>query len=47
MLKNSNLSILQIAQMIIQNYDKYRKGEHLKLDRYLKLFADILADSVD
>ena len=53
MLKNSNLSILQIAQivghtttqMIIQNYGKYIKGEHLKLDRNLKLFTDKSADS--
>jgi len=53
MLKNSDLSILQIAQivghtttqMIIQNYGKYIKGEHLKLDRDLKLFTDKSADS--
>ena len=53
MLKNSNLSILQIAQivghtttqMIIQNYGKYIKGEHLKLDRDLKLFTDKSTDS--
>ena len=53
MLKNSDLSILEIAQivghtttqMIIQNYGKYIKGEHLKLDRNLKLFTDKSADS--
>ena len=50
MLKNSDLSILQIVghtttQMIIQNYGKYIKGEHLKLDRDLKLFTDKSADS--
>ena len=53
MLKNSDLSIMQIAQMtghtttqmIIQNYAKYIKGEHLKVDRDLKLFTDKSADS--
>jgi len=53
MLKNSDLSILEIAQivghtttqMIIQNYGKFIKGEHLKLDRKLKLFTDKSADS--
>ena len=52
-LKNSDLSIMQIAQlcghattqMIIQNYGKYIKGEHLKVDRDLKLFTDKSADS--
>ena len=47
MLKNSNLSILEIAQMaghnstqmIIQNYGKFIKGEHLKIDREIKLFS--------
>lgn len=46
MLKHSNLSILEIAQtvghttsqMIINNYGKYIKGEHLKISRDLKLF---------
>ena len=46
MLKHSNLSILEIAQtvghttsqMIINNYGKYIKGEHLKISRNLKLF---------
>jgi len=53
MLKNSDLSIMQIAQMtghtttqmIIQNYAKYIKGEHLKVDRKLKLFTDKSADN--
>jgi len=53
MLKNSGLSILEIAQMaghttthmIIKHYGKYIKGEHLKVDRKLKLFTDNLADS--
>lgn len=52
MLKYSNLSILEIAQivghattqMIIQNYGKYIKGEHLKIDRNLKLFTDKSTD---
>ena len=47
MLKHSNLSILEIAQtvghstsqMIINNYGKYIKGEHLKISRDLKLFS--------
>ena len=47
MLKHSNLSILEIAQtvghttsqMIINNYGKYIKGEHLKINRELKLFG--------
>jgi len=54
MLKNSNLSILEIAQMaghnstqmIIQNYGKFIKGEHLKIDREIKLFTDKSADSI-
>ena len=54
MLKNSDLSILEIAQiaghnstqMIIQNYGKFIKGEHLKIDRKIKLFADKSADSI-
>ena len=53
MLKNSNLSILEIAQMaghtttqmIIKHYGKYIKGEHLKVDRKIKLFTDNSADS--
>lgn len=52
MLKYSNLSILEIAQivghtttqMIVQNYGKYIKGEHLKIDRNLKLFTDNSTD---
>ena len=54
MLKYSDLSILEIAQMaghtttqmIIQNYGKYIKGEHLKIDKSLKLFTDKSADSI-
>lgn len=53
MLKNSNLSILEVAQtvghsstkMIIDNYGKFIKGEHLKIDRKISLFADTIADS--
>ncbi|MCH9741479.1 MAG: tyrosine-type recombinase/integrase [Epsilonproteobacteria bacterium] len=48
MLKHSDLSIMQIAQivghtstkMIIQNYAKFIKGEHLKVNRDLNLFTD-------
>lgn len=54
MLKYSDLSILEIAQMaghtttqmIIQNYGKYIKGEHLKIDKSLKLFTDKSADNI-
>jgi len=55
MLKHSDLSILEIAQMaghtittqmIIQNYGKYIQGEHLKIDKSLKLFTDKSADSI-
>jgi len=54
MLKHSNLSILEIAQMvghtntqmIIQNYGKFIKGEHLKMDRHIKLFTDNSTDSI-
>ncbi|GIT98823.1 site-specific integrase [Sulfurovum sp. TSL1] len=53
LLKNSDLSILEIAQMaghmttqmIIKHYGKYIKGEHLKVDRKLKLFTDKTADN--
>lgn len=53
MLKNSDLSILEIAQivghsstqMIIRNYGKFIKGEHLKIDRKIDLFAGISADT--
>jgi len=52
MLKNSDLSILEIAQivghtstqMIISNYGKFIKGEHLKIDRKIDIFADINTD---
>lgn len=54
MLKHSNLSILEIAQMvghtstqmIIHNYGKFIKGEHLKVSRGIKLFTDNSADSI-
>ncbi len=47
MLKHTDLSILEIAQiaghtstqMIIQNYGQFIKGEHLKIDRSIKLFT--------
>ena len=29
--------------MLIKNYTKYIKGEHLKINRYLKLFTDEIA----
>ncbi|HFC03966.1 MAG TPA: site-specific integrase [Nitratifractor salsuginis] len=53
MLKYTDLSILEIAQiaghtstqMIIQNYGRYIKGEHLKIDRSLKLFTGKSTDS--
>jgi len=53
MLKYSGLSILEIAQivghtttqMIIQHYGKYIKGEHLKIDRNIKLFTDNSTDT--
>ncbi len=52
MLKNSNLSIMEIAQivghtstqMIIQHYAKYIKGEQLKVRRDLSLFTDKKTD---
>ena len=52
MLKYSDLSIMQIAQivghtttqMIVQNYAKYIKGEHLVVNRDLKLFTDNSTD---
>jgi integrase len=55
MLKYSNLSILEVAQlagqsstqMIIQNYGKFIKGEHLQIDRKIQLFStDNSTDSV-
>ena len=53
MLKYTDLSILEVAQivghtttqMIVQNYGKYIKGEHLKIDRSVKLFTDKSTDS--
>ncbi len=53
MLKNTDLSILEIAQMvghssskmIIHNYGQFIKGEHLKIDKKIKLFTDKSADS--
>jgi len=53
MLKYSDLSVLEVAQivghtttqMIIQNYGKFIKGEHLKIDRSLNLFTDNSTDS--
>jgi integrase len=53
MIKNSNMSILEIAQMaghttinmIINHYAKYIKNEHLGINKSLKLFTDNLADS--
>ncbi len=33
------------TQMIIQNYGKYIKGEHLKIDKGIKLFTNNSADS--
>jgi integrase len=46
MLKKSNLSVIEIAQivghtttqMIIKHYAKYIKDEHLRIDRNIKLF---------
>lgn len=54
MLKNTDLSILEVAQMvghtsskmIIQNYGQFIKGEHLKIDRRIKLFTDKSTDSI-
>lgn len=54
MLKNSDLSILEIAQlvghtttqMIIQNYGKFIKGEHLDISRSLRIFTDKSTDSI-
>jgi len=53
MLKNSNFSMLDIAQivghsnteMIVRNYAKFIKGEHLKMDRDLNIFTDKTTDS--
>lgn len=54
MLKYTDLSILEVAQivghtttqMIVQNYGKYIKGEHLKIDRSMSLFTDKSTDSI-
>lgn len=54
MIRNSGLSILEIAQMaghttinmIINDYTKFIKNEHLKVNKSAKLFADNSADSV-
>jgi len=35
-----------LTQMIIQNYGKFIKGEHLKIDREIKLFTDKSTDSI-
>jgi len=53
MLRNSNLSVLDIAQMaghtsiqmIVKHYAKFIENEHMKVSRSLKLFADKTADS--
>jgi len=54
MIKNSNLDILKISQMvghttikmIVQNYAKYIENEHLNVNRDLDLFTDNSTDSV-
>ncbi|MFA7500946.1 MAG: site-specific integrase, partial [Sulfurimonas sp.] len=54
MLKNSNLSMLDIAQivghanteMIVRNYAKFIKGEHLKISRNLDIFTDKTTDTI-
>lgn len=45
MLQIAQMSGHNTTQMIIQNYGKCIKGEHLKVDRDLKLFTDKSADS--
>jgi len=53
LLKYSDLSILEVAQiaghsstqMIVQNYGRFIKGEHLKIDKSLKIFTDNSTDS--
>lgn len=53
MIKNSDLDILKISQMvghttikmIVQNYAKYIEDEHMGVDRSLKLFTDKSTDS--
>lgn len=52
-LKIGSLSMLDIAQivghsnteMIIRNYAKFIKGEHLKISRSISLFTDKITDS--
>ena len=52
MLKHSDLTLMQVAQilghstieMLIKNYAKYIKGEHLKISRSLSLFTDKITD---
>jgi len=44
------LDIAQIVghsntEMIIRNYAKFIKGEHLKINRYLDIFSDNLTDT--
>jgi integrase len=54
MLKYSDLSILEVAQlaghtntkMIVSNYGKFIKGEHLKIDRNVSIFTDKSTDSI-
>lgn len=54
-LKIGSLSMLDIAQivghsnteMIIRNYAKFIKGEHLKISRSISLFTDKITDSRD
>ncbi len=54
MLKSSNLSMLDIAQivghtnteMIVRNYAKYIKGEHLKINKKLNIFTDTHTDTM-
>ena len=53
MLKYSDLSMLDIAQivghsnteMIVRNYAKYIKGEHLKISKKLNIFTDKTTDT--
>jgi len=54
MLKYSDLSILEVAQlaghtntkMIVSNYGKFIKGEHLQIDRNISIFTDKSTDSI-
>jgi integrase len=53
MLKSAQFNMLEIAQMaghsntemIVRNYAKFIKGEHLKINRSLNIFTDEFADS--